>query len=36
MGTNADALAMGNPIPDKRDQPQLVEDFDWRERYELE
>ncbi len=36
MGTNVDALVMGNPILDKRDQPELVEDFDWRERYELD
>ena len=36
MGTNVDALVMGNEIHDERDQPQLVEDFDWRERYELE
>jgi len=27
---------MGNPILEKRDQPELGKDFDWRERYELE
>jgi len=27
---------MGNPILEKRDQPEVGEDFDWRERYELE
>jgi hypothetical protein len=32
----ADVLVMGKQILDKRDQPELVEDFDWRERYELD
>jgi len=36
MRTNMDVLVMGNQILDKRDQPELVEDFDWRERYELD
>ena len=36
MRTHMDVLVMGNQILDKRDQPELVEDFDWRERYELD
>jgi carbamoyltransferase len=36
MRTNMDVLVMGSQILDKRDQPELVEDFDWRERYELD
>jgi carbamoyltransferase len=36
MRTNMDLLVLGNQILDKREQPELVEDFDWRERYELD
>ena len=36
MRTNMDVLVLGNQILDKKDQPQLVEDFDWRERYALD
>ncbi|RIL04881.1 MAG: hypothetical protein DCC71_12480 [Proteobacteria bacterium] len=36
MRTNMDVLVLGNQILDKREQPQLVEDFDWRERYALD
>jgi len=36
MRTDMDVLALGSQILDKRDQPELVEDFDWRERYELD
>ncbi len=36
MRTHMDVLVLGNQILDKRDQPELVEEFDWRERYELD
>ncbi len=36
MRTQMDALVMGNRILLKEEQPPLVEDFDWRERYELD
>jgi carbamoyltransferase len=36
MRTNMDTLVLGNQILHKRDQPDLVEDFDWRERFELD
>jgi carbamoyltransferase len=36
MRTNMDVLVLGNQILDKKDQPELVEDFDWREKYELD
>jgi carbamoyltransferase len=36
MRTNLDVLVLGNQILRKEDQPQLVEDFDWRERFELD
>jgi carbamoyltransferase len=36
MRTNMDVLVLGNQILDKRDQPDLVEDFDWRDRYALD
>jgi carbamoyltransferase len=36
MRTNMDVLVLGNQILEKRDQPELVEDFDWRERYALD
>jgi carbamoyltransferase len=36
MRTNMDLLVLGNQILRKEDQPQLVEDFDWRERFELD
>jgi carbamoyltransferase len=36
MRTNMDVLVLGNQILRKEDQPALVEDFDWRERYELD
>jgi len=36
MRTQMDVLILGNQILLKEDQPKLVEDFDWRERYELD
>jgi carbamoyltransferase len=36
MRTQMDVLVLGNTILLKEDQPALVEDFDWRERYELD
>jgi carbamoyltransferase len=36
MRTNLDVLVLGNQILQKEEQPPLVEDFDWRERYELD
>jgi carbamoyltransferase len=36
MRTQMDVLVLGNMILLKEDQPALVEDFDWRERYELD
>ena len=36
MRTNMDALVLGNHILLKEEQPELHEDFDWRERYELD
>ena len=36
MRTNMDVLVLGNQILLKDEQPELVEDFDWRDRYELD
>jgi len=36
MRTEMDVLVLGNQILEKRDQPELVEGFDWRERYALD
>jgi carbamoyltransferase len=36
MRTDMDVLVLGNQILLKEEQPQLVEDFDWRERYALD
>jgi carbamoyltransferase len=36
MRTQMDVHVLGNMILLKEDQPTLVEDFDWRERYELD
>ena len=36
MRTNLDVLVLGNHILLKEEQPALVEDFDWRERYALD
>jgi carbamoyltransferase len=36
MRTQMDVLVLGNLVLLKEDQPALVEDFDWRERYELD
>jgi carbamoyltransferase len=36
MRTNMDVLVMGNQVLRKANQPELVEDFDWREKYELD
>ncbi|MGH7289108.1 MAG: carbamoyltransferase family protein, partial [Myxococcota bacterium] len=36
MRTDMDVLVLGNQILLKVEQPALVEDFDWRERYELD
>jgi carbamoyltransferase len=36
MRTQMDVLVLGNQILLKEDQPELVEDFDWRDRYELD
>jgi len=36
MRTHMDVLVLGNQILHKKDQPELLEDFDWRDRYELD
>jgi carbamoyltransferase len=36
MRTNMDVLVLGNQILLKDDQPELHEDFDWRDRYALD
>jgi len=36
MRTNMDVLVLGNQILHKEGQPELVEDFDWRDKYELD
>ncbi len=36
MRTDMDVLVLGNQILHKKDQPHFEEDFDWRERYELD
>lgn len=36
MRTDMDVLVLGNQVLDKQDQPELHEDFDWRERFELD
>jgi carbamoyltransferase len=36
MRTNMDVLVLGNQILLKQEQPELHEDFDWRDRYELD
>jgi carbamoyltransferase len=36
MRTEMDVLVLGNQILDKKDQPKLVEEFDWRDRYALD
>ena len=36
MRTNMDLLVLGNQILRKADQPELVEDFDWRDKYALD
>jgi carbamoyltransferase len=36
MRTELDVLVLGNQILLKEEQPPLVEDFDWRERYALD
>ncbi len=36
MRTNMDVLVLGNHILDKRNQPELSEDFDWRDKFELD
>jgi carbamoyltransferase len=36
MRTEMDVLVLGNQILDKRDQPALQEEFDWREKYQLD
>jgi carbamoyltransferase len=36
MRTHLDVLVLGNQILLKEEQPALVEDFDWRERYALD
>jgi carbamoyltransferase len=36
MRTHMDVLVMGNQILLKEEQPELHEDFDWRERFELD
>jgi carbamoyltransferase len=36
MRTNMDVLVLGNQILRKQGQPELHEDFDWRERFELD
>ena len=34
--TDMDTLVLGNHILRKQEQPELHEDFDWRERYTLD
>jgi carbamoyltransferase len=36
MRTQMDILVLGNQILRKEEQPELHEDFDWRERFELD
>ena len=36
MRTQMDVLVLGNQILLKEEQPELHEDFDWRERYALD
>jgi len=36
MRTQMDVLVLGNQVLLKEDQPELVEEFDWRDRYELD
>jgi carbamoyltransferase len=36
MRTEMDVLVLGNQVLLKEDQPELVEEFDWRDRYELD
>lgn len=36
MRTNMDVLVLGNCVLEKKDQPELREDFDWREKYALD
>ncbi len=36
MRTQMDVLVLGNQILLKEDQPELIEEFDWRERYALD
>ena len=36
MRTNMDVLVLGNQILLKEEQPELHEDFDWRERFALD
>jgi carbamoyltransferase len=36
MRTNMDVLVLGNQILLKEEQPELHEEFDWRERFELD
>ena len=36
MRTDMDVLVLGNQILRKAEQPELREDFDWRELYELD
>jgi carbamoyltransferase len=36
MRTEMDVLVLGNQVLLKQDQPKLVENFDWRERFELD
>ena len=36
MRTNMDLLVLGNFVLEKKDQPELKEDFDWREKYALD
>ncbi|MDJ0786645.1 MAG: carbamoyltransferase [Myxococcota bacterium] len=36
MRTDMDVLVLGNQVLRKQDQPELVEDFDWREKYALD
>jgi carbamoyltransferase len=36
MRTEMDVLVLGNYVLEKKDQPKLEEDFDWREKYALD
>ena len=36
MRTEMDYLAMGDFLLDKEDQPEFIDDLDWKEKFELD